>query len=50
MKKKRCEFCGKMRKTTSTIIFNGEYCTECYEAVIEHSRKAIKEIKALERR
>lgn len=46
MKKNRCEFCGEMRITTSTI-FNGEYCEECYEVVIEHSSEAIKEIKAL---
>lgn len=42
--KKRCEFCSKMRKTASTM-FNGEYCVECYEILIEASKEAIAEIK-----
>ncbi len=42
---KQCEFCDEMRKTTSTM-FNGEFCLECYETLIEFSREAIKEIKA----
>ena len=45
MKKNRCEFCSKMRKTASTM-FNGEFCIECYEILIEFSEEAIKEIKA----
>ncbi len=44
MKKKFCEFCGKIKKTASTM-FNGEYCIECYEVLIEVSEEAIKEIK-----
>lgn len=42
--KKRCEFCGKITKTTSTM-FNGEYCVECYEILIEQSKEAIAKIK-----
>lgn len=45
MSKKRCEFCGKMRKTATTM-FNGNFCIECYKLVIEWSREAIEEIKA----
>ncbi len=45
MEKKRCEICGKMKKTASTI-FNGEYCIECYKTVIEWCKEAIEEIKA----
>ncbi len=42
--KKRCEFCGEMRKTACTT-FNGNYCIECYEILIEQSKEAIAEIK-----
>lgn len=42
--KKRCEFCGKIRKTASTM-FNGGYCIECYKVLIEASEEAIAEIK-----
>lgn len=44
-KKPRCELCGETRKTTSTI-FNGRYCIDCYKTLIEHSQAAIKEIKS----
>ena len=43
-KLKLCEFCGKKRKTASTV-FNGNFCIECYETLIEHSEEAIKEIR-----
>ena len=43
-KKKRCELCGKM-KFTEPSIFNGEYCIECYEALIEVGKEAIDAIK-----
>ena len=45
MEKNRCEFCSQRRKTASTV-FNGFYCIECYETMIEASKDAIKEIKA----
>lgn len=44
--KNRCEFCGKMKITTSAV-FNGEYCEECYRIVIQACEEAIEEIKAI---
>ena len=42
---KRCEFCGKRKKTAATS-FNGHYCIDCYEVLIEASKEAIEEIKS----